>query len=675
MFRGHRRRGGVGSRPARTRGPAGGGWVSSRRRRRWRSIAPLLIRPRAIVEPISTVENDFFRQRAFYVRVGALGLVITALFAILLLRLWSLQVIQGTRFAHAAQAQSFRTLYFPTTRGAIVDRSGRLLVGTTGRLVVTADAATLGSVDARGRWTPSRLGRYRLRRLGRLAHVPTWKLIAAVRRSIRRAPYAPAVVLRTPSRDLAFYLAERARSFRGLQTAVLPQRWYPAGSFGSEFLGLLGEVGPSQLRERRYRGTRPGQIVGQSGVEATYDRVLDRGLAAARVRVDARGSIAGPLRFLPVRRRTSVLQLTIDKRLQLAAERAIRDGISFAHQAGHPDADAGAAVVMNPWNGSIYALASYPSFDERRAAADPRYAAALLHGYATPLLNRATQGLYPTGSTFKPLVAEAALATGLITRWSTLACTGSLTVGNVVFHNVEPAINASLNLDQALAISCDTWFYRLGTMFYARQAATGALDMQRWAQLLGLGHRTGIDVPGEYGGVVPTPGWLRKTFRDPAQRIWYEGYSVNLSIGQGYLAVTPLQLAVAYAALANGGKVVRPHVGRAVRSRGRTVRLRFPPTRRLHLVDSDAIRQGLYDAAHAPGGTSAAIFGSFPVPIAGKTGTAQTPYGSDHSWYASWAPADRPRVVVVVLIEHGGFGVEAAAPAAREIYSAFFNVR
>jgi penicillin-binding protein 2 len=334
--------------------------------------------------------------------------------------------------------------------------------------------------------------------------------------------------------------------------------------------------------------------------------------------------------------------------------------------------------VMNPWSGSIYALASYPSFNQAAAAGDSRYLASILNGRAglTPLLNRATQGLYPTGSTFKPIVAEAALATGLITPWSSIPCTGSLTVGNIVFHNVEPAINADLNLDEALTISCDTWFYRLGTMFYSRQVATGTPAMQRWATRLGLGHPTGVDLPGEYGGVVPTPGWLRRTFRDPAQRIWYEGYSVNLSIGQGYLAVTPLQMAVAYSALANGGLVVRPHVARAIVAPSGSVlrRLHFRPRARVRLTDPWAIRQGLYDAAHAPDGTSSAVFGSFPVPVAGKTGTAQTPTGSDHSWYASWAPADHPQVVVVVLIEHGGFGAEAAAPAAREIYSTFFHV-
>jgi penicillin-binding protein 2 len=648
-----------------------------RKRRPWRIGTRLLIRPRALVEPISAVQQDFFRRPAFYVRVGALGVLAMTVFGILLLRLWSLEVIQGRRFAAAAQAQSFRTVYVPAGRGAIVDRSGRLLVGAGGRLTVTAEAPLLGTVDARGRWTPSPAGRARLHRLARVAHLPTWKLIANIRRSVRRSPFAPAVVIARPSRALAFYLDERARLFPSFDVTVAPERWYPRGLFGSEFLGLLGEVTPHELHERRYRATRPGQIVGQSGVEAAYDQFLNGGLATARIPVDARGNVVGPLRQVPARARTRTLELTIDTRLQQAAERAIRDGIVFAHRAGHLDANAGAAVVMNPWNGEIYALASYPTFDQHRAAHDPRYFGSLFHEAQTPMLNRATQGLYPTGSAFKPIVAEAALATGLITPWSSIPCTGSLTVGNVVFHNVEAGINANLNLDQALSISCDTWFYRLGTMFYARQAATGALDMQRWAQLLGLGHATGIDLPGEYGGVVPTPAWLRKTFREPAQRIWYEGYSVNLSIGQGYLAVTPLQLAVAYSALANGGRVVRPHVGRAILSAHSRIlrRLRFPPRRRVRLTDVDAIRTGLFDAAHAPGGTSAAIFGSFPVPVAGKTGTAQTPTGSDHSWYASWAPAGHPRVVVVVLIEHGGFGAEAAAPAAREIYSAFFHVR
>jgi penicillin-binding protein 2 len=187
--------------------------------------------------------------------------------------------------------------------------------------------------------------------------------------------------------------------------------------------------------------------------------------------------------------------------------------------------------------------------------------------------------------------------------------------------------------------------------------------LRRWARSFGFGTPTGVDLPGESGGVTPEPR--------------YAGDAVNLSIGQGELLVTPLQLAVAYAALANGGTIVQPHLAAAVLSaRGRVLhRLLFPARARLRLRGLAAIRDGLYLAAHDPGGTSAGIFAHFPVPIAGKTGTAQAPTGSDHSWYASWAPARRPTVVVVVLIEHGGFGADAAAPAAREIYDSYFGRR
>jgi penicillin-binding protein 2 len=470
---------------------------------------------------------------------------------------------------------------------------------------------------------------------------------------------------------VTFFLDEHAALLPGVHVTALPARSYPQGALGSEFLGLLGEVSPTQLRSPRYPGAKAGQVVGQSGVEARYDRWLDGGFQKARVQVDSVGRMVGPLRVPVTGKQPPTLQLTIDARLQRVAEKAIQDGIALAHQNGHADANAGAAVVINPRTGGLYALASYPSYSQIAAARSPSYLEQLLSGRGGgQLLDRATQGLYPTGSTFKPIVAEAALSSGLITPYTSLLCSGSFTIGNFTFHNVEAGAYAYMTLHTALAESCDTWFYRLGDRFYYHQQATGSLAMQQWAHWLGLGHRTGIDLTGEAGGIVPTPRWLRSTYHEP----WYEGQSINLSIGQGYLAVTPLQLAVAYSAVANGGAVVQPHVARALLRGAAVQRLRFPPRRHLRLRDVWAIRQGLYEAAHSAGGTSASVFGSFPIPVAGKTGTAQTPYGSDHSWYASWAPAGNPRVVVVVLIEHGGFGAQAAAPAAKEIYSAFFHV-
>ena len=418
---------------------------------------------------------------------------------------------------------------------------------------------------------------------------------------------------------------------------------------------------------------QPGQIVGQSGVEATYDSILSPGFLHARLRVDSTGRIVGPLVYAHGKT-PPTLRLTVDARIQRAAEKAIRDGMALAQANGHGDATSAAAVVMNPRTGGIYALASYPTYNQVAAANDPAYRNALYHSTSAtpPLLNLATQGLYPTGSTFKPIVAEAAPGAGTDhTRDQPALLAAAFTLGNFTFHNVEAGVYSYMPLHTALAESCDTWFYRLGDLVYNHQPGGRDLGIQTWAHMLGLGKATGVDLTGEMGGVVPTPAWLNRTQHIP----WYEGQTINLAIGQGFLAVTPLQLAVAYSALANGGTVVRPHVADAVIDGGSVTPIPFKPVRHLHLTDLSTIQQGLYEAAHSATGTSASVFSQFPVPVAGKTGTAQAPTGSDHSWYASWAPATNPKVVVVVLIVHGGFGAEAAAPAAKEIYQAFFRLK
>jgi penicillin-binding protein 2 len=612
------------------------------------------------VEPLSAVDAGFLGSRGFYARIGVVGVVAAFAFAVLFLRLWSLQVLHAGGYRHAAAQQASRLLVGPAPRGAILDREGRLLAGTDGELVLAAVPRLLGRVAADGTWRPSRAGRRVLLRVAAAGGERPGVLVAAIRAGLARAPYAPTVAVEQLPRPLAFYLDERADEFPGLRVEAQPTRSYPQGALGSEFLGLVGQIDRAQLREPRFRGYVAGELVGQSGLEASYDRPLQGGLARRRVLVDALGRPVSAPRALSPSARPQELRLTIDARLQRAAERAIRDGIAFGRASGHPDANAGAAVALDVSSGAVYALASYPGFNQVAAAHDPAYLAGLLAGAdpARPLLDRATQGLYPAGSTFKPIVAEAALSSGLITPGSTLPCTGSLQVGNHVFHNVEPGVNAILTLPEALQTSCDTWFYRLGLAFYGHRGA----PLQQWARRLGIGRPTGVDLPGEGVGELPaTP---------------YPGDAVNLAIGQGRLLVTPLQLAVAYAALANGGTVVRPHLADAVLSASGAVRrrLHFPPRAHLTLAGLGAIRDGLFRAAHDPGGTSTAVFAHFPVPVAGKTGTAQAPSGSDDSWYASWAPAGRPRVVVVVLIEHGGFGAQAAAPAARELYAALFGI-
>src|SRR5262249_35306104 len=476
---------------------------------------------------------------------------------------------------------------------------GSPLAGTRGGLGVSVDTAVLGIIDQHGRWWPTHQGRQLLSRLGYLAGASPRLMIQRIRHSEFKSPYSAAVVLPRVSRDLSYFPDEHARQFPGIRVVPQPERSYPSASLGSEFLGLLGEVSPTQLAKHTYRGARAGMIVGQSGVEATYDSLLNGGLEKARVVVDAQGRAIGPAHVVRVPRPARGLQLSIDLRIQRAAEKAIQDGIALAHANGHYDAHAGAAVVMNPQTGAIYALASYPRFDQAKAATDPEYLRALLNPNDPRhlLVNRATQGQYPTGSTFKPIVAEAGLASGLLGPYSTLPCTGTYTVGNHVFHNVESNVNATLTLPEALSVSCDTWLYRLGSHFYFAQEK-GHLYMQNWAHRLGVGEPTGFDVPGESSGLIPTPDWLKRTFTQPWQKIWYEGYSVNLAVGQGQLQVTPLQLAVAYATLANRGTGVRPAVGQAIlNASGHVVReLRFPPRRHGHLYDVSGLKDGIYSA-------------------------------------------------------------------------------
>ncbi|HVS85301.1 MAG TPA: penicillin-binding transpeptidase domain-containing protein, partial [Gaiellaceae bacterium] len=261
---------------------------------------------------------------------------------------------------------------------------------------------------------------------------------------------------------------------------------------------------------------------------------------------------------------------------------------------------------------------------------------------------------------------------GIITPTTPQLCSGSFVLGGTIFHNVEAGVYSEMTLPTALAESCDTWFYRLGDRIWQSDPAKQGTLIQQWARKFGLGSPTGVDLSGEASGLVPSPAWFLKNMGFP----WTEGQTINLSIGQGALQVSPLQLAVAYSALINGGKIVRPHLADAVIENGVARKLTFKPVRTLKLVDTWAIKQGLYDAAHDPGGTSAAVFGNFPIPVAGKTGTAETCTGcDDHSWYASWAPYAHPKIVVVAMIEHGGFGASAAAPAVKEIYSAFFHVK
>ncbi|MDQ4131079.1 MAG: penicillin-binding transpeptidase domain-containing protein, partial [Actinomycetota bacterium] len=295
-----------------------------------------------------------------------------------------------------------------------------------------------------------------------------------------------------------------------------------------------------------------------------------------------------------------------------------------------------------------------------------------------PLFNRAIQGGYPTGSTFKLITATAALEGGLITPETVQYDGGSLTVGDVTFKNAGNAVHGAVALRKALSVSSDVYFYRLGQE--ANGSGRGQL-IQEWARRLGLGRRTGIDLPAEAPGLIPTPSWRNALFKKKlTDRPWSVGDNVNLSVGQGDLQADPLQLAVAYSAIANGGKIIRPRLGQRIEDAGGRAlqELEAPTPRKLRIKEEhrQAILEGLRSAASEPGGTSTPVFQGFKIPVAGKTGTAEKGLGrADQSWYVALAPYPSPKYVVAVTFEQGGFGAETAAPAARQILSEIFGVK
>jgi penicillin-binding protein 2 len=331
-------------------------------------------------------------------------------------------------------------------------------------------------------------------------------------------------------------------------------------------------------------------------------------------------------------------------------------------------------------NGEVLALGSQPSFDPNvftKPISKKKLDALGSDELGKPLFDRAIQGGYPTGSTFKLITATAALESGLITPSTPLNDPGVLEVGGVKFENAGHVAHGVLSLVPALTVSSDVFFYQLG-----RDMNEKGMPLQIWARRLGIGRRTGIDLPGESPGVLPTPAWRNRLVKQGLavdDRQWTVGDNINLSVGQGDLQADPLQMAVAYAAVANGGRVLRPRLGLRIEdATGRALQqLDAPTARRVKIAKAnrDAILEGLHGAASAPGGTSTPVFAGFPIPIAGKTGTAEWNGRPDQSWYVALAPYPNPRYVVAVTDEAGGFGADTAAPMTRRILAALFDVK
>ena len=592
-------------------------------------------------------------------RVAILGGIALVLFAIIFFRLWYLQVLSGDKYLAEANDNRVRQVKVEAPRGQIVDRNGTVLVDNRTALAVQVMPDRLAAAPAR-----------RVRETRRLAEVLGMRpgsLRAKIRRDWKAVPFSPVTLKTDVPLDTIFYLQENQTRFPGVEVERIFLRKYPHRQIGAHLFGTLGEVTEQQLKESRYNGVQLGDRVGQSGIEYEYDRYLRGRNGASRIQVDALGRPKGELSVRPPKPGEN-LRLSIDFGVQKAGQDALA---AF----GKP----GAFVAMDPRDGEILGLGSNPSYDPNvfaKGVSASVYKRLQDPNNGAPLADRAIQGLYPTGSTFKLITATAALQSGLLTPSTVLFDGGSLNVGGISFRNAGGASYGALALPRALQVSSDVFFYRVGLM--ADQH--GGDIIQKWARRLGIGRPTGIDLPGEVAGLVPSPAWRDRLFRKHlTDRPWTPGDNINFAVGQGDLEADPLQMAVAYSAIANGGKIVTPHVGMRVEdSDGRTLQEIDPgPKRKLDLssVTRDTIMSGLRAAANDPGGTSEPVFRGFPITVAGKTGTAQRGAQGDQSWYVVMAPYNDPRIVVAVTIERGGFGAEAAAPAARKILASYFGIK
>ena len=600
--------------------------------------------------------DDRPRGSRLSLRIAVLGGVAVALFGILFFRLWNLQVLSGEKYLAEAKNNRTRSFKVIAPRGEILGREGKVLVDSRSALALQLNTAKL----------PGDPGEERaeLARIGALVHMNPRQVRRKIAEEEEVAAGAPVTLRQDVGFDLVAYVEENQPMFPGVAVQRVFVRHYPHGALAAHVLGSVGEVSEEEIEEDK--SLEPGEMIGKGGVETTYDKYLRGQPGLTKIQVNALGepTPGGQLVEVPPTPGEN-LKLTIDPAVQEAGESALASR-------GLP----GAFITMDVHNGQILGLGSSPTF-EPSALTPPMTQTQvdeLIRNETTaPLTDRATEGEYPTGSTFKLITALAALENGVITPNSVINDPGEFCVGpEECFENAEGAAYGALTLVPALEVSDDVFFYTLGYDMWKTN------ELQRWAHQLGIGRPTGIDIPVNTNGLLPTRHWRDQLFKEGGtERPWSSGDNIQLATGQGDLQTNPLQMAVAYAALGNGGTIVTPHVGMEIEDAAGRVQKEFDPGPRRHLkIDPgtrSVIMEGLHDAAQNPSGTSHMIFESFPIAVAGKTGTAERPGHADQSWYAVLAPYPNPRIVTVVTIEEGGFGAESAAPAAKTILEAVFR--
>ncbi|HEY7720150.1 MAG TPA: penicillin-binding protein 2 [Pedococcus sp.] len=668
-------------------------------------------------------EPATLRPRDTTARLVVLAVVVVTLMGTLLVRLGQVQLGQGDALALAAATESTRELPEPAVRGRILDRNGTPLVDNTTEVVVTVErGALLDAPDG---------GRALVRQVAEAVDRPEEQLWGRTQLCGTRgapappvcwngAPSAPVVLAAGVDPARALGLLERAADLPGVDVTARPVRDYPAAGrvSAAHVLGYLARADPDDVAAGG-GAVAESDLVGRAGLEREYDAVLRGTAGATTVAVDPRGAPLRTLATTPPEPGRDVLT-HLDVRVQAAAERALADAVRAARGRGER-ADAGAAVVLDVRTGGVVAAASHPTYDPgvwTGGITEAELARLTDESAGTPLLSRATSAVFAPASTFKVLSLPAAVEAGNRLA-GTYPCPSAYRVGDRTFRNFESRGYGPISLRRALVVSCDTVFYDVAYRSWLAQGGLAATDdardpFVRTALRFGLGRATGVDLPGEQAGRVPGRAWKREQWErtreetcarartghpevaatDAARAAYLTalakenctagfafrgGDAANLAIGQGDLAVTPLQMARAYAAVANGGTLWRPQVARGTAAAGGGDVEAFAPHRDGTVGVSPAVLRFLRDAmvGVVTEGTAEGAFAGFPLrdwPVAGKTGTAEVFGRGDTSWFVSFAPAQAPRYAVAVVVAQGGTGGETAAPAARAIHEVLRTV-
>lgn len=586
-------------------------------------------------------------------RFQTLLYVIILIFAGLITRLAYLQIVEGDFYSKRAEGNRLRILPMTAARGAIFDRNGQVLA--------TSRPAYAVIIMPTEKQVPDE----EIVELSKIIGIPP----EVIKKKIadHKDGYTPVRIATDVGMDVVTKIEERKQLFPGISIDVEPLRYYPHNEMMSQILGYVGEVTEEELKkakENDEKNLSQGSIIGRTGLENIYDRYLRGSDGGLRVEVDAAGRAVmemGRKKTIPGRD----IHLTIDLKLQQAAEKAVRDQLAYLHAIKIP-ATGAAVVAMDPNTGAILAMVSYPEFNPNSFARGISTAEwnGLNNNPYHPFDNKVISGQYPPGSPFKIITGAAALETKKVTPDEKIYDSGKHWLIDKV--NAEGEALGWIDFTEAMAKSDNVYFYEMGNRL-------GIDIIEKYAKIFGLGQKTGIKLYGEAVGNVASEKYKREVF----DQDWYLGETFDAAIGQSYTLVTPIQMAVMMSEIANGGIRYEPYIVSRIDNLDGTPLEVFSPkkTGTLQVSKSimDIIRNALHDVAQE-GGTAGDLFKNFPIKVAGKTGTAEVAKGYDHGWFVAYAPYDKPRIVVVAIVEQGSFGAMSAAPIVKSILESYFNI-